>query len=73
MQHLLAVTNRFFQVFRALDEIHIDADKFPSVFSWLNVVGAVPEEERSKWKPLKKIAEKKFRNFESGKKLIFDD
>jgi hypothetical protein len=37
-------------------------------------VGAVPEEERSKWKILKKAEQQqKVRDFEAGRKLIFEE
>ena len=66
----------FFQVFRALENVSIDRDKFPNVFSWLNIVAAFPEEERSKWRPMKKsepTTASKSRPLIGGRKLSFDD
>jgi hypothetical protein len=52
--------------------VSINPEKFPNVHTWLNVISSVPEEERSKWKPIK--IQKKTRDFEAGRKrLTFDD
>ena len=63
-------------MFRALENVSIDRDKFPNVFSWLNIVAAFPEEERSKWRPMKKsepTTASKSRPLIGGRKLSFDD
>ena len=54
-----------------MENVDVNPDKFPMLHSWLNVVTAHPEEERSKWKPVKLIV-KQVRKIEA-KKLSFED
>jgi hypothetical protein len=54
-----------------LEKVSIDRDKFPNLFTWFNMVGAVPEEERAKWRPLQKAT--KARTFAGARRLLYDD
>ncbi len=66
------ITLYWFQVYSALESVNVNPEKFPNVHTWMNMVGAVPENERSKWKPIK--IQKKTRDLETGRKrLSFDD
>jgi hypothetical protein len=61
-----------FQVFRALENVDVKPETFPMLNSWMNVIAAHPEEERSKWKSVKPII-KQVRHLEGARKLTFED